>query len=92
MQTATPHPRLLPPTARPRTIRAVTREALQRGLEQAAAIVRNYGDQYLPVFERLERELQEWDAQASIRDRALAVASRSAIEGQRLMIEDGRKK
>lgn len=86
-----PHPSLLPPPARPRTLRAVTLVDLQRGYEQAALIVQQYGDQYLPVFERIERELAAHNTAAAARQRALAVARKTAIEPPRLMIEQRRE-
>lgn len=90
MTDAAPHTALLPPDARPRSAREVTHERLQLAYERAALIVAEYGDQYLPVFERIERELNAYDATAAARQRALAVARRPMIEAPKLMIEHRR--
>ena len=60
----------------------ITRERLEQALKLVAAIVASPGGEiYLPIFERLERELSDIDAKsgALIRARSIAgITSRSS--------------
>ena len=42
---------------------------------QSARIVAEHGDQYLPIFERLEHEFNEWKAREDTLDRAIKLAA-----------------
>ena len=42
----------------------VTLHALYRGMETAIALIDNYGDDYWPIFERLEAEINERESRA----------------------------
>ena len=47
---------------------------------QAAHIVAKYGTKYLPIFERLEQELNERKNQSAVEKRALQIALTSNID------------
>jgi hypothetical protein len=50
-------------------------DKLERAYRIAAEIVAKYGDSYLPVFERLHREMIKVTESQSVRNIALNVAS-----------------
>jgi len=50
---------------------------LRLAYETAAGMVAEYGDKYLPWFERLEKEMQARQAQDATKNRALEVAKRA---------------
>lgn len=55
---------------------SVSRERIERALRFVAAIVAEPGGEvYLPIFERLERELTEIDTKADALARARSIAS-----------------
>lgn len=47
---------------------------LKAAYVQAAKVIAEYGDTYLPIFERLEKELKEVEKKQSSIDRALKIA------------------
>lgn len=44
------------------SFRVVTDDEIERGLDLVAELIDRYGDVYWPVFDRLERELNERNA------------------------------
>lgn len=52
----------------------------RKALEGAAQLVANYGDEFLPVFIRLEHEVQEMERRNSAMERARALAQKLADE------------
>ncbi len=61
-----------------RPTRPVTIEEVQDALIVAARLVDLYGEQCLPIFERLEAELQELRRRGSAVERARAIAARAS--------------
>jgi hypothetical protein len=57
----------------------VSSEDLRTAYQVAAQLVASHGDEYLPLFERLDQEVQQRDEKETIKHRALAVANRGAI-------------
>lgn len=51
-----------------------------KALEGAAQLVARYGDEFLPVFIRLEQEVQEMERRKSALERARALAKKLADE------------
>lgn len=50
--------------------RKITEEEIEDGLNVVARLIDRYGDAYWPVFERLERELEERRSKAAkVKDR-----------------------
>ena len=62
--------------ARPKEL--VTIERVQRALITAATLVDLYGDECLPIFERLERELLAMERSQSAIERAKQISKRHA--------------
>ena len=52
----------------------VSDEELERAYFKMARIIERYGEKYLPIFERLEKELNERKAKNSLMQRALEAA------------------
>ncbi len=52
----------------------------RKALEGAAQLVAHYGDEFLPVFIRLEHEVQEIERRNSAIERARALAQKLADE------------
>ncbi len=50
---------------------------LNRNLLTAAKVVDRYGDKYLPIFERIEREITALERKTDIKDRIKTLASLS---------------
>jgi len=61
------------------TSRKISFEALKTAYFQAAKIVSIYGDKYLPIFERLEKEFIERKKKRDILQRALKIADKNPI-------------
>ncbi len=61
------------------TNRRVSFESLKTAYLQAANIVSIYGEKYLPIFERLEKEYIERNKKRDILQRALKVADENQI-------------
>ncbi len=61
------------------TSRKISFEALKTAYLQAAKIVSIYGDKYLPIFERLEKEFIERKKKRDILQRALEIADKNPI-------------
>ncbi len=59
--------------------RRISFEALKTAYIQAAKIVSIYGDKYLPIFERLEKEYIERNKKRDILQRALKLANENPI-------------
>mgnify|MGYP001314002769 CR=1 FL=1 len=55
---------------------AVSLDDLQTAYEVAAQLVVDHGDQYLPLFERLDQEVQLRQERDTLKDRALAVVEK----------------
>jgi hypothetical protein len=53
----------------------ITVERLERALAIAAYVVARHGDVYAPIFERLERELEEVRRRRAAADRARAMVA-----------------
>lgn len=66
---------------RTRRTRTPTLAELEQHLATVACVVARHGDTYLPLFERLEREVEMARANASTRDRALRLAREMAGAG-----------
>ena len=69
-----PHPGLLIGKRRQSGSQEITYPDLKAAYVQAAKVVAEYGDTYLPIFERLEKELKEAEKKQSAIDRALKIA------------------
>lgn len=69
-----PHPRLLIGKRKQPTGEDFAYSYLKAAYVQAAKVVAEYGDTYLPIFERLEKELKEAEKKQSSIDRALKIA------------------
>lgn len=52
----------------------ISEDELRRAYQIAALLVVQFGDEFLPHFEVLEREVSMLKVRQSVRDRALAVA------------------
>ena len=52
----------------------VTDDELKKAYETAALVVTKYGDTYLPIFERLEREYEARMQNKKAMDRAKAIS------------------
>ncbi len=52
-------------------------DRLNRNLVTAAKVVDRYGDKYLPIFERIEREITALERKTNIQDRIKTLASLS---------------
>ena len=63
-------------------------QQLEKALRQAAQIVADHGDKYLPLFERLERELVKAKHHQSARNRALKLAHRKIEDASENEKED----
>jgi len=61
----------------------VSSEDLMTAYEAAARLVAAHGDDYLPLFERLDAELQSLEEKERARSRALEVAAASGASGPR---------
>ena len=61
------------------TDRRISFESLKTAYLQAAKIVSIYGDKYLPIFERLEKEYIERNKKRDVLQRALKVADENQI-------------
>lgn len=70
-----PHPKLLIGKRKQPTGEDIAYSYLKAAYVQAAKVVAEYGDTYLPIFERLERELKELEKKQSSIDRALKIAN-----------------
>jgi len=57
----------------------VSLKSLRTAYLQAAKIVSIYGDKYLPIFERLEKEYVERNKKRDILQRALNIADENPI-------------
>lgn len=55
----------------------------RKALEGAAQLVARYGDEFLPVFIRLEHEVQEMEKRNSAMERAKALAKKLADDEER---------
>lgn len=63
----------------PAVAQSITRARVERALQIIAAIVTGpEGDAYLPIFERLERELAALDAKSDALARARSIVAASA--------------
>lgn len=51
-------------------------EQIKRAYHQAAKIVARYGDKYLPIFERLEKEYNERKDKVKTLKRAIQIAEK----------------
>ncbi|MFL0801420.1 MAG: hypothetical protein K6L80_13290 [Agarilytica sp.] len=51
-------------------------EQIKRAYHQAAKIVARYGDKYLPIFERLEKEYQSRKDKVKTLNRAIKIAKK----------------
>jgi len=69
-----PHPGLLIGKRKQPSGGDVTYTDLKAAYVQAAKVVAEYGDTYLPIFERLEKELKEAEKKQSAIGRALKIA------------------
>lgn len=49
---------------------------IKRAYHQAAKIVARYGDKYLPIFERLEKEYHDKKARVKTLNRAIKIAEK----------------
>lgn len=56
-------------------IEGITEEQLREAYKIAADIVARYGDAYLPVFERLHKEVQKLNVASDLKSIALNIAS-----------------
>lgn len=54
--------------------RIVTDEELERAYRIIAKIVHDYGDKYLPIFQRIHEEVEARKAKQGLKDIALLVA------------------
>ena len=61
------------------TSRKISFEVIKTAYLQAAMIVSIYGDKYLPIFERLEKEFIERKNKRDILQRALKLADKNPI-------------
>ncbi len=52
-------------------------DRLNRNLVTAAKVVDRYGDKYLPIFERIEREIEQLERKTDVKDRIKTLASLS---------------
>jgi len=52
----------------------LTLEQIEKAYKIAARIVAMYGDDYLPVFERMHREVKEYEQKAEMKSLALTEA------------------
>ncbi len=55
----------------------IREDDLRRAHEIAARLVTEYGDRFLPIFERVEREIDALDERKDAMQRALDVAQRA---------------
>lgn len=58
----------------------VSPEDLRTAYEVAARLVGEHGDQYLPLFQRLDQEVQHQREKETLKNRALAVASQGTLK------------
>ena len=56
----------------------VSHEDLASAFEQAAQLVVEHGDEFLPLFERLDQELQQRNEQEAARERTKEVVRKGA--------------
>ena len=54
----------------------ITQERLQQSYQIAASVVKEYGDIYLKIFERMHNEMEEIEIKQSLLDTALKVANK----------------
>lgn len=52
----------------------ITLEMLEEGLQTSARIVKLYGKKYLPIFERMHREVEDWKRGEFMLEKALHIA------------------
>ena len=52
---------------------------LRTAYHTAARMVERFGDKYLPIFERLDTEIESHQQQETLRARALKIAQRSKV-------------
>lgn len=58
---------------------------LNRNLLTAAKVVDRYGDKYLPIFERIEQEIDRLERKTDVKDRIKAltrISSTKTVEGE----------
>ena len=58
----------------------ISEKKIEKAYIQAAKIVAKYGTKYLPIFERLEKELNKQKNQSAVEKRALKIAITSDID------------
>lgn len=55
----------------------VTLELIEQAYRTSAYLVKNYGDKYLPLFERIDSELERKKAHIRLKQRALEITEES---------------
>lgn len=65
------------------TNRRITEQRIENALRVVACVIDHYGDVYWPVFERLERELEDKRKRVSALSRYLPTPRKARAKGRR---------